>query len=129
MSAEIIPFFKQFDPLAREAEERYDRVVTRFNMLGARLDECRRTSNEVEQHQPQEEHKDKVDEAGAQNAISGRYDKFYYLNSESPLHTTSLPPCGIVLILRVRHAFFRRGIVHHGVKFAPVFRGWMYCSL
>jgi len=43
MAAEIVPFFKQFDPLAADAEDRYDRVVARYNMLTARGIECQRT--------------------------------------------------------------------------------------
>jgi hypothetical protein len=48
MAAEIVPFFKLFDPLAVNAEERYDRVVARYNMLTARRIECQRTSDEIE---------------------------------------------------------------------------------
>jgi hypothetical protein len=48
MAAEIVPFFKQFDPLAADAEDRYDRVVARYNMLTARGIECQRTIDEIE---------------------------------------------------------------------------------
>ena len=48
MSARIIPFRPTFDPLAPEAEARYDRVVHRMNQLAATRNRSRKLHGELE---------------------------------------------------------------------------------
>jgi len=48
MSARIIPFRPGFDPLAPEAEARYDRVVHRMNQLAATRNRSRKLHSELE---------------------------------------------------------------------------------